>query len=150
MLCTLQLHLHLLTMTSKPSKTTPTSTTTKPDPISQPHNTVPCKKNSDATPTLSTPKPAPTSVVQQYVTDAAEMISSSPTSRRMFLTEVTKKCLEVAKQEKEAGRPFPELRRKLSTSPMKLPQNFTPPEENLEDNCTHLTHQLHLQVQHIL
>ena len=133
MLCTLWLHLHLLTMASKPSKTTPTSTTAKPDPISQPHNTVPGKKNSDATPTLSTPKPAPTSVVQQYVTDAAEMISLSPTSRRIFLTGVTKKCLEVAKQEKEAGRPFPEPSRKLTTPLMKQPQNTTPPEENLGD-----------------
>ena len=131
MLCTLQLHLHLLIMASKPSKTTPTSPTAKPDPISQPHNTVPGRKNS--TPTLSTPKPTPTSVVQQYVIDAAEMISLSPTSRRMFLTEVTKKCLEVAKQEKEAGRPFPELRRKLTTSPMKQPQKSTPLEENLGD-----------------
>ena len=51
----------------------------------------------------------------------------------MFLSEVTKKCLEVAKQVKEAGRPVPEPRRKLTTSPMKQPQNTTSPEENLGD-----------------
>ena len=51
----------------------------------------------------------------------------------MFLDEVTKKCIEVAKQEKEAGIPFPELRRKLSTPFMNLPQNSIPQEENLGD-----------------
>ena len=64
MLCTLQLQQHLLTMASKPSKTTPTSTIAKPEPISQPQNTVPGKKNSDVTFTISTPKSAHTSVVQ--------------------------------------------------------------------------------------
>ena len=120
-------------MASKPSKTTPTSTIVRPDPISQPQNIASGQKNSDATPTISTPKPAPTSVVQQYVTDAAELISSSPTSRRMFLDEVTKKCLEVAKQDKEAGRPVPEPRRRPTTLPIKQPQNTIPPEENQGD-----------------
>ena len=52
-----------------------------------------------------------------HVTDATRLISSSPTSRKMFLDEVAKKCLEVANQEKEAGRPVPE--------PMKKTNNIT-------------------------
>ena len=133
MLCTLQLHLHLLTMASKPSKTTPTSTIVRPDQISQPQNIVPGQKemNSDATSTISTPNPVPTSAVQQYVTDATRLISSSPTSRKMFLDEVAKKCLEVANQEKEAGRPVPEPRRRPTTLPIK-PQ-YKRPEENQGD-----------------
>ena len=144
MLCTLQLHIHLLMMESKPSKTTPTSTTAKQDPILHPPNTAPGKKKLDAIPTLSTPKPAPTSVVQQYVTDAAEIISSTPLTRRLFLTEVTKMCLERAKQQKEAELGAQEIQRGTSSTPaIKLPQNvsysnynhgqITPPEKNIMD-----------------
>ena len=97
-------------MASKPSKTTPTSTIVRPDQVSQPQNVAFAQKNSDATPTISTPNPAPTSVAQYYVTDAARLISSSSTSRKTFLDEVAKKCLEVANQGKEAGRPVPEPR----------------------------------------
>ena len=39
-----------------------------------PQSTAPGKKKSDAKPTSSTPNPVPTSVVQKYVTDAAEII----------------------------------------------------------------------------
>ena len=67
-------------------------------------STAPGLKESGATPTSSTPKPAPTSVVQKYVTDAAEIISASPATRKMFLAEVFKKCNEVAKWEEETGK----------------------------------------------
>ena len=90
------------------------------------------QKNSDATPTISTPNPSPTSVAQHYVTDAAKLISSSPTSRKMFLDEVAKKCFEVANQEKEAARPVPEPRRRPTTLPIK-PQYNIPTEENQGD-----------------
>ena len=146
MLCTLQLHLRLLTMASKPSKTTTTSTIVRPDPIPQPQNIAPGQKKPDATPTISTPKPVPTSVVQQYVTDAAKLISSSPISRKMFLDEVVKKCLQVANHEKEAERPVPEPRRRPTTLPIK-PQT---PHLKKRIKETHLTHQLQLQVQLIL
>ena len=129
-------------MESKPSKSTPTSTTAKQDPILHPPNTALGKK-LDATPTLSTPKPAPTSVVHQYVTDAAEMISSTPLTRRLFLTEVTKMCLERAKQQKEAKAEAQENQGGPSTSAIRLPQNvsysnynhgqITPPEKNIMD-----------------
>ena len=68
------------------------------------------------------------------MTDAAELIFSSPTSRKMFLSEVTKKCFEVAKQEEEAGRPVTGPRRKIPTTlPIKQPQTTTPQEENQGD-----------------
>ena len=68
--------------------------------------------NSDVTSTISISNHAPSSVVQHYVSDAARMISSSPTSRKMSLDEVAKKCLEVTNQEKEAGGSVPEPRRR--------------------------------------
>ena len=96
--CTLQLHQHLLTMASKPSKTTPTSTIVRPDQISQPPSIPTAQQNSDAKPTkpIPIPKPAPTSV-----TDAARLTSTSPTSRRMFFDEVARKCFEVANRKKK-------------------------------------------------
>ena len=96
-------------MESKPSKTTPTPTIVRPDQISQPLNIPIAQKNSDATPTkpIPIPKPAPKSVVQHHVTDAARLISSSPTSRKMFFDGVARRCLEVADQEKEAENPIP-------------------------------------------
>ena len=51
--------------------------------------------NSDVT-TIS----ALSHAVPKYVTDVAEMISASAESRRMFLTEVTRTCLEAAKKDK--------------------------------------------------
>ena len=39
-------------------------------------------------------------VVPKYVTDVATLITTSTESRQMFLTEVTKTCLEAAKKEK--------------------------------------------------
>ena len=38
--------------------------------------------------------------VPKYVTDVARLISASVESRRMFLTEVTRTCLEAAKKDK--------------------------------------------------
>ena len=82
-------------MASKPSKAPPTSTNskTRPDQISQPLNIPTAQKNSDAKPTkpIPIPKPAHTSVVQHHVTDAARLISSSPTSRKMFFDEVARR-----------------------------------------------------------
>ena len=57
------------------------------------------------------PNPVPTSVVQRYVTDAAEIISSSQAFRKMFITEVFKRCNEVAKEERDSGKTSPELLR---------------------------------------
>ena len=110
-LCTLQLQPFLLMMASTPSTSTATSTTAKQDPMPPPRNTIPGKKKSNAKPTSSTPNPAPTSVVQKYVTDATEIISSSPTTRKMFMVEVFKKCNEVAKWEQETGKTSPEIQK---------------------------------------
>ena len=91
-----------LAMESNKTVSSATSTTTtisksKPTSVSA----APGKMLSDANPTSSTSTTVPTSVVQNYVTDAANMISSSPATRRLFLTEVTRMCLERAKRDKE-------------------------------------------------
>ena len=39
-------------------------------------------------------------VVPKYVTDVATLIATTPESRKMFLTEVTRVCLEAAKKYK--------------------------------------------------
>ena len=39
-------------------------------------------------------------VVPKYVTDVATLIATTPESRKMFLTEVTRACLEAAKRDK--------------------------------------------------
>ena len=49
--------------------------------------------------TVLTPNPALSHAVPKYVTDVAELISASAESRRMFLTEVTRTCLEAAKKD---------------------------------------------------
>ena len=112
-LCTLQFQLLLLmpssapttpSMASKPSTSTATSTTAKQDPMPPPQSTAAGKKKSDAKPISSTLNPVPTSVVQKYVTDAAEIISSSPTTRKMFLAEVFKKSNEIARWEEDYGK----------------------------------------------
>ena len=54
---------------------------------------------SDVT-TVSTPNPAHSHTVPKYVTDVADLISASAESRKMFLTEVMRTCLEVAKKDK--------------------------------------------------
>ena len=40
-------------------------------------------------------------VVPKYVTDVAALIATSAESRQLFLTEVTRACLEAAKKEKK-------------------------------------------------
>ena len=67
--------------------------------------------------TTSTTNPVPTSAVHKYVTNVAELISASADTRKMFLTEVTKKCLEMAKNKKDSKQ----------QSPLKLPQFVTYP-----------------------
>ena len=58
--------------------------------------------NSDVI-TSSTPNPALSHAVPKYVTDVAELISASAESRRMFLKEVTRTCLEVAKKDRDSN-----------------------------------------------
>ena len=118
--CTLQHQPHLLIMESKPSTSTATSTAAEQDPMPSPQSIVPGKKESDETPTSSTPNPILTSVVQRYVTDAAEIISVTPAYRKMFIAEVFRKCNEIAQWEKESGKISPELPGSPSTS-RKLP-----------------------------
>ena len=95
-LCTLQLQPYLLIIASKPSTNTTTSTTKEQDFMPPPQSTVHGKKESGVKATSSTPNPAPTSVVERYVTDAAEIISASPPFRRIFIAEVFEKCSEIA------------------------------------------------------
>ena len=64
-------------------------------PMPQQQNTA--HGNSDVI-TLSTPNPALLHAVPKYVTDVAELISASAESRRMFLTEVIRTCLEAARK----------------------------------------------------
>ena len=77
-------------MASKPSLNTSTfiegGQTTKPSTSDG---------NSDVTTTS-----AHSYVVPKYVTDVATLIATTPESRKMFLTEVTRVCLEAAKKDK--------------------------------------------------
>ena len=114
--CTLQLQPYPLTMASKQSANTSTSTAAKQDLRSPKPSTAHGKKKSGVAVTSSTLNPVPTSAVQQYLADAAELILTSPDTRRMFLTEVTKKCLELAKKERESTQHSPEYKRKLATA----------------------------------
>ena len=120
LLCTIQLQPYLLIMASKPSTNTTTSTTTEQDPMPPQQSTVHGKKESGVTVTSSMPNPAHTSVVQKYVTDAAEIISASPAYRRMFIAKVFGKCNEIAQWEKNTVKTSPKLPRPPSTS-RKLP-----------------------------
>ena len=80
-------------MASKPSPSTSTFIEEGQGPMPQQPNTA--HGNSDVT-TIS----ALSHAVPKYVTDVAELISASAESRRMFLTEVTRTCLEAAKKDK--------------------------------------------------
>ena len=84
-------------MASKPSPSTNTFIEGGQDPMPQQPNTA--HGSSDVT-TVSTPNPALSHAVPKYVTDVAELISASAESRKMFLTEVTRTCLEAAKKDK--------------------------------------------------
>ena len=110
-LCTLQLQPYLLIMASKPPTSTNTSTAAKQEPMPPPKCTVHGKKKSGVTVTSSTPNPAPTSVVQRYVTDAAEIISASPAYRRMFIAEVFRKLNSITQWEQDTGKTSSELPR---------------------------------------
>ena len=107
-------------MDSKSSTSTCTSSADKQDPNTQPQNPAPGKTAPNVNPTSSTPTPTPTSVVQKYVTDAAEMISSLPDTRKQFLTEVTKMCLERAKAQEHG---ITSIKRPLMGVPMKTNYN---------------------------
>ena len=67
------------------------------DPMPQQPSTA--HGNSDVS-TTSAPNPALSHAVPEFVTDVAELISALAESRQMFLTEVTRTCLEAAKKEK--------------------------------------------------
>ena len=77
-------------MASKPSPSTSTF-------IEEGQGTRPQKQHgsSDVT-TIS----AHSNVVPKYVTDVAALIATSAESRQLFLTEVTRACLEAAKKRK--------------------------------------------------
>ena len=96
MLCTLQLQPYH-TMASKQSTSTSTFIVKGQGPMLQQQNTT--HGNPDVT-TTSAPNPALSHAVPKYVTDVAELISTLAESRRMFLTEVTRTCLEAAKKDK--------------------------------------------------
>ena len=89
-LCTPQLQPYHKSMASKPSPSTNTfieeGQGTKPQ---APHG------NSDVV-TAS----AHSYVVPKYVTDVASLIATSAESRNMFLSEVTRTCLEAVKKDK--------------------------------------------------
>ena len=89
-LCKLQLQQTHNTIASKPSLNTSTfiegGQTTKPS-------------TSDGNSDVATTS-AHSYVVPKYVTDVATLIATTPESRKMFLTEVTRVCLEAAKKDK--------------------------------------------------
>ena len=89
-LCKLQLQQTHNTMASKPSLNTSIF-------IGREHTAKPSTShgNSDVATTS-----AHSYVVLKYVTDVATLIATTPESRKMFLTEVTKVCLEAAKKDK--------------------------------------------------
>ena len=86
-----------MTMASKPSPSTSTFIEEGQGPMPQQPNTA--HGNSDVT-TISATNPALSHAVPKYGTDVAELISASAESRKMFLTEVTRTCLEAAKKDK--------------------------------------------------
>ena len=93
-----------LTMASNPSANTTTSTTAKQDPMPSQQSTAHGKKESGVTVTSSTPNPAPTSLIQKYVTDAAEIISATPAYRKMFIAEVFKNTMKFVNGRKILGK----------------------------------------------
>ena len=77
-------------MASKPSPNTSTF-------IGEGQNTRP--QTSYGNPDVATTS-AHSYVVPKYVTDVATLIAATPESRKMFLAEVTRVCLEAAKKDK--------------------------------------------------
>ena len=96
-LYSLQLQPYLLTMASKQSPSTSTFIEKGQGPMLQQPNTA--HGNPDVS-IISPSNPALSHAVPKYVTDVAESISASAESRRMFLTEVTRTCLEAAKKDR--------------------------------------------------
>ena len=92
-LCTLQLQPYQIPMASKQSPSTSTFIEEGQGPM--PQLPITAHGNSDVTTTS-----AHSYAVPKYVTDVARLISASVESRRMFLTEVTRTCLEAAKKDK--------------------------------------------------
>ena len=86
--CTLQLQPYHNPMASKPSPSTSTFTEGQNTKPQVPH------WNPDVATTS-----AHSYAVPKYVTDVATLISASAESRKMFLTEVTKACLEAEKKD---------------------------------------------------
>ena len=89
-LCKLQLQQSHNTMASKPSPNRSTF-------IGEGQSTNP--QTSHGNPDVATTS-AHSYVVPKYVTDVATLIATTPESRKMFLTEVTRVCLEAAKKDK--------------------------------------------------
>ena len=89
-LCTLQLQPYHKSMTSKPSPSTNTF-------IEEGQGTK--SQVSHGNPNVATTS-AHSYVVPKYVTDVATLIATSAESRNMFLSEVTRTCLEAAKKDK--------------------------------------------------
>ena len=87
-------------MASKQSPSTSTFMVKEQYPMPQQQNTA--HGNVDVI-TSSTPNPALSHAVPKYVTDVAELILASVESRRMFLTEVTRTCLEAAKKDRDSN-----------------------------------------------
>ena len=112
-------------MASKPPKTMPTSTIVKPDQASQQLNTptVQPKLGVKSTSPIPIPKSVHTSAAQVSVTDANSLTSVSPTARKMFFHETSRKCYEEAgKEEKETEKLVLKPKRP-TTLPVK-PQNI--------------------------
>ena len=97
---------HQQIMKSQPFTSTTTSTTVSQDnmPSSQSTSVDKTPNTSNTNPTLSIPNPAYSSLIQQYVTNAAAIIASNNLTRNMFIVEVFKKCSEIALWEKRTGR----------------------------------------------
>ena len=89
-------------MASKQSPSTITFIVREQGPMPQQQNTA---YGNSYVITSSTPNPALSHAVPKYVTDIAELISvisASAESRRVFLTEVTRTCLQAAKKDRDS------------------------------------------------
>ena len=124
-------------MASKPSKTMPTSTTVGQDQVSQQSNTptVQPKLGVKSTSPIPIPKSVHTSAAQVSVTDANSLTSVSPTARKMFFHETTRKCYEEAgKEDKETEKQVQKPNRP-TTLPVK-PQKVNMPGDVPQTSAT--------------
>ena len=125
MLCTLQFQPYLLMSLSAPTISTMassiiTSTTAEQDLMPSQQSTAHGKKELGVKVTSSTPNPVPTSVVERYVTDAAEIISATPAYRKMFIAEYSGNAMKLLNGKKNLKKISPGLPGSLSIS-RKLP-----------------------------